>query len=80
MTRESGPFPLWTPRRRCVVMRDNSGEPSNILVARTINWWRVSRGHAHQERGRSGADWLSRRELFYRDGQLPAYSVEKLLN
>jgi hypothetical protein len=62
--------------QRCY--KGNSDEPSHILVAPTVNWWRVSRGHAHRERGRSGANWLSRRDLEHRDGQVPAYSVEKL--
>src|ERR1019366_3656526 len=62
--------------QRCY--KGNSDEPSHILVAPTVNWWRVSRGHAHRERGRSGANWLSRRDLEHRDGQVLAYSVEKL--
>src|ERR1019366_678834 len=62
--------------QRCY--KGNSDEPSHILVAPTVNWWRVSRGHAHRERGRSGANWLSRRDLEHRDGQVPAEAVEKL--
>ena|ERR1700674_1443855 len=58
--------------QRCY--KGNSDEPSHILVAPTVNWWRVSRGHAHRERGRSGANWLSRRDLEHRDGQVPAKS------
>jgi len=59
--------------QRCY--KGNSDEPSHILVAPTVNWWRVSRGHAHRERGRSGANWLSRRDLEHRDGQVPAEGV-----
>lgn len=62
--------------QRCY--KGNSDEPSHILVAPTVNWWRASRAHAHRERGRFGANWLSRRDLEHRDGQVPAYSVEKL--
>ena len=60
--------------RRRVVMRANSGgRPSNILAGRTGICRRACRSHG-QQRGGSGADWPSKRELAYRDGQASAKS------
>ena len=68
----TGALPIMDSAKRRVVIRANSGEPLDFLATRTVNWRRVSPGHAHRKPGRSGTDWLSRCDLVYRDGQLPA--------
>jgi hypothetical protein len=73
MTPESGPF-HFDLRSRRIVIRANSGGPSNILATDTVSFSLccVSKGHTHRYLRRFGDESLSGCDFEYRDGQVSA--------